>query len=98
MRIVQVSLGHRSYVIKVGGGLLPRLGAECAALKLGQRCAVITDSNVGKKLAKAALKSLSASGFEPALITVPAGEKSKSVGTVEKCCDQLAARRLERKS
>lgn len=98
MRIVQVSLGNRSYAIKVGGGLLPRLGAECAQLKLGQRCAVITDANVGKHFAKAALKSLSASGFEPFLITVPAGEKSKRVSMVEKCYDQLAAHRLERKS
>jgi 3-dehydroquinate synthase len=98
MRIVQVPLGHRSYTIKVGGGLLPRLGAECAQLKLGQRCAVITDSNVGKKFAKAALKSLSASGFEPVLITVPAGEGSKRIAVVEKCYDQLAAHRLERKS
>jgi 3-dehydroquinate synthase len=98
MRIVHVSLGQRSYVIKVGGELLPRLGAECAALKLGQRCAVITDSNVGKKFAKTALKSLSASGFEPVLVTVPAGEKSKRVAMVEKCYDQLAQHRLERKS
>jgi len=98
MRIVEVPLGHRSYVIKVGGGLLPRLGAECAALKLGQRCAVVTDSNVGKKFAKAALKSLSASGFEPVLITMPAGEKFKCVGAVEKCYDQLAKHRLERTS
>jgi 3-dehydroquinate synthase len=98
MRIVQVSLGSRSYQIKVGGGLLPRLGAECAALKLGQRCAVITDSNVGKKFAQAALKSLAQSGFAPVLITVPAGEKSKSITTVEKCYDQLAKHRLERKS
>ncbi len=98
MRIVNVSLGSRSYDIKVAGGLLPRLGAECAALKLGQRCAVITDSNVAKKFAKIALKSLAASGFEAVLITVPAGEKSKSVVTVEKCYDQLAKHRLERKS
>ncbi len=98
MRIVPVSLGNRSYQIKVGGGLLPRLGAECAALKLGQRCAVITDSNVGKKFAQAALKSLAASGLEPVLITVPAGEKSKRLAMVEKCHDQLAAHRLERKS
>jgi 3-dehydroquinate synthase len=98
MRIVQVPLGSRSYAIKVGGGLLSRLGAECAQLKLGQRCAVITDSNVGKKFAKAALKSLSASGFQPVLITVPAGEKSKRIAVVEKCYDQLAAHRLERKS
>jgi 3-dehydroquinate synthase len=98
MRIVPVSLGSRSYQIKVGGGLLSQLGAECAALKLGQRCAIITDANVGKKFAKAALKSLLASGFQPVLITVPAGEKSKSIFTVEKCYDQLAKHRLERKS
>ena len=98
MRNVQVPLGNRSYAIKVGGGLLPRLGAECAQLQLGQRCAVITDSNVGKKFAKAALKSMAASGFQPVLITVPAGEKSKCMAVVEKCYDQLAAHRLERKS
>ena len=98
MRTVKVPLGNRSYVIKVGGSLLSRLGAECAQLKLGQRCAVITDSNAGKQFAKEALRSLSASGFEPILITVPAGEKSKRIAMVEKCYDQLAAARLERKS
>ncbi len=98
MRIVPVSLGNRSYQIKVGSGWLPRLGAECARLKLGQRCAVITDTNAGRLFAKAALKSLAASGFDPVLITVPAGEKSKCLALVEKCHDQLAAHRLERKS
>ena len=98
MRIVQVPLGSRSYNIKVGGGLLSRLGAECAQLKLGQRCAVITDSNVIRYFAKAALKSLTASGFAPVLISVPAGEKSKRLAVVEKCHNQLAAHRLERKS
>ena len=98
MRIVQVPLGNRSYAIKVGGGLLSRLGAECAQLKLGARCAVITDANVGRHYAPAALKSLSTSGFDPVLVTVPAGEKSKRVAMVEKCYDQLAAHRLERKS
>jgi 3-dehydroquinate synthase len=98
MRIVQVPLGQRSYAIKVEGGLLPRLGTECARLKLGRRCAVITDANAGRHYAKAALKSLTASGFEPVLITVPAGEKSKRLAMVEKCYDQLAAHRLERSS
>jgi 3-dehydroquinate synthase len=98
MRIVKVSLDKRSYSIKVGGGLLSRLGMDCARLKLGQRCAVITDSNVGKHFAKTALKSLSVAGFQPVLITIPAGEKSKCLTVVEKCHDQLAKHRLERKS
>lgn len=98
MRSVIVSLGNRSYAIKVGDRLLPRLGAACAELKPGRRCAVITDSNVSRRFAKAALKSLSGAGFEPVLITIPAGEKSKRLAVVEKCHEQLAAHRLERKS
>ncbi|HUC85515.1 MAG TPA: 3-dehydroquinate synthase [Candidatus Acidoferrales bacterium] len=98
MRLVEVPLGNRSYTIKIGAGLLARLGAECAALKLGQRCAVITDAKVGRQFAKAVLKSLAASGFEPVLVTVPAGEKSKRVAMVEFCYDRLAAHRLERSS
>jgi 3-dehydroquinate synthase len=98
MHTVSVQLGSRSYAIKVGGGLLSRLGAACAQLKFGQRCAVITDSNVTRHFAKAALKSLAASGFAPVLISVPAGEKSKCLAVVEKCYDQLAAHRLERTS
>ncbi len=98
MRIVQVPLGQRSYAIKVGTGLLAGLGAECARLKLGCRCAVITDANAGRHFAGLAVKSLSASGFETALVTFPAGEESKRLAVVEKCHDQLAAHRLERKS
>ena len=98
MQIVPVSLGNRSYDIQVGTGLLARLGAECARLKLGQRCAVLTDSNVGRHYAKPVMKSLAAAGFEPVLVTVPAGEKSKCMTMVEKCLNQFAAHRLERKS
>ncbi len=98
MRIVKVSLGSRSYDIKIGPALLSRLGAECARLKLGQRCAVITDRNIAPLYSDAALKSLRAAGFEPTLITVPAGETAKSLKTVQFCYDRLAEQRMERKS
>lgn len=98
MRIVPVQLGSRSYSIHVGAGLLVRLGAECAKLKLGSRCAVITDSNVAKKFSRPALASLKKAGFDPVLITVHAGETSKCLAVVEQCHNQLAAHRLERKS
>src|SRR5271163_309668 len=98
MRIVPVRLGERSYSIKIGGGLLARLGQECARLKLGKRAALITDANVGPLLAASAQKSLVAAGFDPVLITVPAGETAKNLKFVQACYDQLAAHRLERKS
>lgn len=82
----------------IGGGLLAGLGAACAALPLGRKCAVITDTNVASRLAKPALASLKKSGFEPVLITVPAGETAKRLKQVEACYNQLAGHRMERKS
>jgi 3-dehydroquinate synthase len=98
MRTVSVQLGRRSYAIKIAAGLLKRLGAECARLKLGARCAIITDTNVGKKFARPAYESLVRAGFEPKLVTLSSGETAKSLKFVQTCYDQLAANRLERKS
>ena len=98
MRTVSVQLGNRSYAIKIAPGLIDQLGRECARLKLGARCAIITDTNVGRRFAKAAFNSLATTGFSPSLIVVPAGETAKSLKTVQTCYDLLAAHRLERKS
>jgi 3-dehydroquinate synthase len=98
MRTVDVSLGPRSYPIFIGTGLLPKLGRQCAKLRLGRRCAVISDRIVARLYAKKAMASLRAAGFDPVLITVPAGETSKSLRNVQYCCDQLTRHRLERKS
>jgi 3-dehydroquinate synthase len=98
VRIVNVPLGHRSYEIKIGAGLLVRLGDECARLGLGRRCAIISDTNVAPRYARKAMRTLSTAGFEPVLITVPAGETAKSLKSLQACYDQLAAHRLERKS
>jgi 3-dehydroquinate synthase len=98
VRTVSVKLENRSYAIKIAPGLIDQLGRECARLKLGARCAIITDTNVGRRFAKAAFNSLATTGFSPSLIVVPAGETAKSLKTVQTCYDLLAAHRLERKS
>lgn len=98
MRAVSVQLGSRSYAIKIAPSLLPTLGGECARLKLGERCAIITDKNAGKFFARTVFNSLARAGFSPLLITLAAGETAKNLRTVEKCYDELAAHRLERKS
>jgi len=98
VRIVNVPLAARSYEIKIGPGLLRDLGRHCADLKLGRRCAIISDKNVAPRFAKAVQASLKKAGFESVLITVPVGETAKRIKVVEQCYDALAKHRLERKS
>ena len=98
MRTVHVPLGNRSYNIKIAPGLIDRVGSECARLKLASRCAIVTDTNVGKRYARAVFNSLAAAGFAPSLTIVQPGETAKSLKTVQSCYDQLAAQRIERKS
>jgi len=98
VRIVKVPLGSRSYEIKIGPGLLDRLGAECARLKLGKRCAIISDTTVARRFGTAARRPLARSDFDVAQITLPAGETAKSLKSVQECYDRLAAHRLDRKS
>ena len=98
MRTVQVPLGNRTYTIVVDRKLLATLGDRCGNFGLAGRCAVITDKNVAARYAKNALYSLKKVGIEAVLITIPAGEKAKSLPVVQKCYDALAKHRIERKS
>lgn len=98
MRIVNVPLGQRSYAIKIGPRLLRRLGAECARLKLGKRCAIITDTTVGRRYARPAFDSLANAGFMPSLVILNPGEATKHPKSAAVCYDRLADHRLERKS
>lgn len=98
MQRVKVELGARSYEILIGRGLLAELGTRSRKLGFGKRCAVITDSNVALHFAEPAVKSLREAGFEPTVVTLPAGEKTKSLKYVGACYDALAKHRLERKS
>lgn len=91
-------LGRRSYEIRIGSGLLARLGRECAQLGLGRRCAIISDSRVSKHFGHTAVRSLQRVGFGAVLIEVPAGERSKSLNMVRRCSDELARHRMERSS
>jgi len=98
VRIVNVPLGQRSYVIKVGPGLLDSIGRESGRAFLGKRCAIISDAKVAPLLGRQVKDSLARAGLESEMVVVPAGEKSKSLKSVEKCYHQLAGHRLERKS
>jgi len=96
---VPVNLGSRSYTVEVGRDLLAGMGPALQE-RLGDRksCAVITDSNVGPLYAETVLQSLRATGKEAQLITVPAGEASKSLICAQTVCSEMVRAGLDRKS
>jgi 3-dehydroquinate synthase len=99
MRIIRVELGNASHDAHVGANILDRLGelARGAGLKPGS-CAVVTDATVEKLYAARVEDSLRKSGFAPAVISVPPGEASKSLPTLELLYDRMTAIGLDRNS
>lgn len=97
---VSVPLGERAYNVHIGANLLAQAGTFVQELQPapGKRCAVITDSNVGPLYAGTVLASLKVAGFEPTLLTVEAGEPSKSLHVAEELCDRMIDAGLDRKS
>lgn len=94
---VAVQLGERSYSIHIGAGMLDQLGALvricCAAAR---QATIITDINVGPLYADRALASLAGAGFAATLMTIPAGEASKSLAIAAELYDALAEGRHAR--
>lgn len=95
---IPVTLRDTPYTVLVGHGLLRLAGQEIAALLRPSRCAIVTDSVVGPLYAETITRSLREAGFDPVLITVPAGESSKSLAVVETVCNSMIAAGLDRSS
>jgi 3-dehydroquinate synthase len=62
------------------------------------RCAIISDTSVAPLFGARVQTGLTNAGFEPVLITIPAGEQSKTLEQVGKICDEMIAARLDRQS
>lgn len=97
MKRLTVSLPGRNYEILIGQGLLDTAGAACrGVLPSASRIGIVTDSNVAPLYADRLVRSLEAAGFRAAVITVPAGERSKSMAMLEQVYDELLAFGLTR--
>jgi 3-dehydroquinate synthase len=93
-----VNLADRSYDIVIQIGLLDRVGEHLSPFQLGPGAVVVTNPTVKKLYGTRVLRSLQAAGFAPALLTVPDGERFKSLKWVAAILDELVRRRAERTS
>jgi 3-dehydroquinate synthase len=87
-----------SYPALVGSGLIASTGEEVAKQLRCLRCAIISDTNIAPLLADRVRQSLTSSGFQSTFITMPAGEKSKTLEQAGAICDQMIAAGLDRQS
>jgi 3-dehydroquinate synthase len=95
---LQIRAGIDRYPVLLDTGMLDHAG-ECARKALsGATCVVISDRNVAQLFAGRVKRSLASAGFRPTLITIPAGEKSKTLQQTGTICDQMIAAGLNRQS
>jgi 3-dehydroquinate synthase len=95
-RIVHVPLGERAYDIVIGNRLLEEAGTRLGAMFPGRRYGIVTDETVAAAQLPRLTASLHAAGLKHASVVVPAGEGSKSYGTLETVISGLLDARLER--
>ncbi|MGB9586732.1 MAG: 3-dehydroquinate synthase family protein, partial [Armatimonadota bacterium] len=96
MGIVRVELGNRGYDIHVGTGLLDRAGSLVSSVCVGKSAAIITNPRVGRFYADQLRASFSGAGIHAVVITVPAGERYKTLRTVSKIYEALLDNRIDR--
>ena len=98
MNAVTVFASAGKYDALVGSELFGGIGKHIARCREPSRCAVISDGNVAPLFADRVLQSLASSGFATSLVTIPPGEKSKSLEQAGAICDQLLASGFDRSS
>jgi len=96
---VTIHVPPRPYQAIIENGLLNRAGAVLGdLLPQTSRIFVVTVAPVRKLWGAKLLKSLKASGFTPQVITMPDGEPTKRLATVEALADKLARLGADRKA
>ena len=95
---MEISSAAYSYRVRVGSGLIKQLGKCVSNVLRNKRCAVVTDNIISPLFANRVQRSLTSAGFRPTLITIPAGEKSKTLEQASTICEQMTAAGLDRQS
>ena len=96
MAVIPVDLAGRSYQVRVGGGLLADLPAQCGHLLRKERVPIVTDANVARHWRQPVEAALVAAGKAPRWLVLDPGEGTKSWQGLAHLTDWLLAEEVER--
>jgi len=86
----------KHYEVKIGSGLLAKLGEEIAPICAKGTAVIVSDSNVWPLYGQAAEESLSRAGIKVLSYVFPAGEQQKNTATYLELVTFLAENRITR--
>ncbi|HZC68896.1 MAG TPA: 3-dehydroquinate synthase [Nitrospirales bacterium] len=95
---IRVDIGVRGYEVVVQDGLLDHIGEFLVPFKLGPETVVVTNPVVKRHYGTRVVHSMRAVGLKPAVLTLPDGERTKSLRRVARVLEELLRRRYERKA
>ncbi|MCX8043759.1 MAG: 3-dehydroquinate synthase [Desulfobacterota bacterium] len=98
MPTVTVNLQQRDYRIEIKHGLINRIGSRLPTRLQGRRAAIVTNDCVGPLYAKAVSAALADRFKTVTVITIPDGERYKTIDQIKSIYRQCAACGLERTS
>ncbi len=94
--VVSVSLGARSYDVRIGRGLLQQVAMEIAPLLKRSKVVVITDETVAVAHLAALNAALGAAKIDVAALCLPPGESTKGWPQFERTVEWLLEQKVER--
>lgn len=98
MREVRVNLADRSYVITIGAEIIERVGDIVSGACKPTSAAVVTNTTVAKYYSKGILDSMTCAGIRTELITLPSGERFKTLHSIAKIYDAMLDFKMDRRS
>lgn len=98
MTQVKISVGASSYQVLIGPGSLGTAPSAVAGIIGKAAGALISDTHVAPLFADRLQQGLTREGIRTTLITVPAGEKAKTLEHVGLICDEMIQAGLDRHS
>lgn len=96
--IVKVGLGKRSYDIVIGPGSLHRMGKYLQSLGLSGKVGVVTNPALARLYGISLKQALVKAGFTCHVLSIPEGERTKTLRWVSSIVDELVKHRFERRS
>lgn len=96
MTRVEVNLGDRSYVITIGRRVIEQVGSIVAGVRKPTAAAVVSNPVVSRLYGPAVVESLRSAGIRSELVVIPAGERFKTLKTVERVYSGLLDMGMDR--